>query len=258
VLALVTTLPVASSSFAQNDPQAQRSAPSPFQEKAPGFAKAAPGLATPQRQTNEIEDRARTREDTYGYPLERDFYFIAWNPDDAAEFAAMARYSLMLLNVMTQKPEELPVKRLYLRTPDREIPLLKISSWRVNVDQSLVTHKMFGPYREDGFYLFPTSASLRPGQIQLDFAVNRSGLPLREFPSPPPAWLKSLQNPDPEPNALPTLKMLRAFIKRRTSGFPIPDSLPWTAYAREPIPKSMPQAVPESKKPNSLKDLFKK
>jgi hypothetical protein len=258
MLALVTMLAVVSSSFAQNDPQGQLSAPSPFQEKAPGFTKGAPGLVTPQRQTDEIEARARKREDTYGYPLERESHFNGWNPSEAAEFAAMARYSLLLLSVVTQKPEELPVKRLYLRTPDREIPLLKISSWRVNVNQSLVSHKMFGPYREEGFYLFPTSAYLRPGQIQLDFAVNRSGLPVIEFPIPPPEWLKTLQNPDPEPNALPTLKMLQAFIKRRTSGFPIPDSLPWTAYARESIPKSSPQAVPEPKKPSSLKDLFKK
>jgi hypothetical protein len=83
---------------------------------------------------------------------------------------------------VTQSADELPVKRVYLRMPDREIPILKLASWRRNVDQTLVTYKMYGPYREDGFYLFPYSAYLRIAQIQMDFA-NRSGLPVLEFPS---------------------------------------------------------------------------
>ena len=264
VLALVSTLVVASPSFAQKDSQAQptNNPPSPFQEKiTQGFVKLPGGLWTPERQTERVEAGAKEREDTYGYPIERARSFVIWQAENAAEFAAMARYSLLLLSVVTQKTEELPLKRLYLRLPDRQVSVLKISSWRVNVDQALITARMFGPYREDGFYLIPTSAYLRPGQIQADFAVNRSGLPVMEFPAQAewvPGWLKEFQNPDPEPGALPTLKMLQAFIKRRTSGFPIPDALPWTAYAREPIPKSLPQAVPESKKPSSLKDLFKK
>jgi len=70
-----------------------------------------------------------------------------------------------------------------------------------------------------------------------------------------PQVLKNLQNPDPQPNALPDLRALQRFIKRETVGFPIPDSLPQAAYAKEPVPVS--QAA-EAKKPTSLKDLFKK
>jgi hypothetical protein len=260
--ALISMVVVVSPSLAQNIPLNPPELPksSPFQEKGSGFGKPLPGAWTPQRQAEQIEAKAKQHEEYYGYPreLERSYYFVVWDPVDAAEFSAMARYSLMLLSVLTQKSEELPLKRVYLRTVDREIPLVKISSWRATVEQSLLTHKMFGPYREDGFYLFPTAAYLRVGQIRADFALSRSGLPIIEFPTESvPAWLKELQNSDPEPNALPSLKMLQAFIKRKTSGFPIPDSLPFAAYAKEPIPKSLPQA-PASKKPSSLGDLFKK
>jgi hypothetical protein len=263
VLALVSTVAAASSSFAQNSPQTEpaNTPRSPFQEPlTPGPLKKLPGGAwTPQRHTERIEFWATKREEDYGYPMEREQYTVSWDPENAAEFSAMARYSLLLLSVVTQKPEELPLRRVYLRTLDRQIPLIRISNWRVNVDQTLITQRMYGPYREDGFYLMPTGAYLRLGQIQADFAVNRLGLPIMEFPlETVPPWLRGVQNPDPEPNALPTLKMLQAFIKRRTSGFPIPDSLPWTAYAKEPIPKSSPQATAEPKKPSSLKDLFKK
>jgi hypothetical protein len=262
--ALISLVVAVSPSLAQNNPVNPPDLPrsSPFQEKGSGFGKAPPGAGpwTPQRQTDQIEAKATRHEEYYGYPrdLERSYTFVVWDPVDAAEFSAMARYSLLLLSVFTQKSDELPLKRLYLRTVDREIPLLKVSSWRANVEQALLTHKMFGPYREDGFYLFPTAAYLRVGQIQADFAANRSGLPILEFPiESVPARLKNLQNPDPEPNALPSLKMVQAFIKRKTSGFPIPDSLPFAAYAKEPLPKSLPQAA-ASKNLSSLGDLFKK
>ena len=159
--------------------------------------------------------------------------------------------------MVTQSVQELPLKRVYLRMPDREISLLKIASWRRDVDQT-PTYKMYGPYREDGFYLFPLSAYLRVAQLQADLTANRSGLPLLEFPYPNgPDWLKTMQNPDALPNALPNLRALQQFIKRETSGFPIPTSLPSIPEARRPAPAAVPQPD-EPTKPASLKDLFKK
>jgi hypothetical protein len=86
-------------------------------------------------------------------------------------------------SVVTQSAEELPLKRVYLRMPDREVPILKIASWRRDVDQTLVTYKMYGPYREDGFYLFPLGAYLRIAQLQVDLAAHRIALPVLELPS---------------------------------------------------------------------------
>jgi len=258
-LALVGALAVASSSIAQNNPQAPspRNLPSPFQEKGGGFGKSlGEGLWTPQSHTQFIEVRAKERQNVYGYPAERTYRLVVWDPD-RAEFSAMAGYSLLLLSILTQKAEELPLKRVYLRLPDREIPLLKISSWRVDVDQGLITYQMYGPYREDGFYLFPAVMQLRAAQIQADFAANRSGFPVLEFPTQEiPGWLKRFENSDPESNALPTLKVLQRFIKSRTSGFPIRDSLPSPSEAKKPIAEPLPQAAAPSQK-SSLKELFK-
>jgi hypothetical protein len=216
-------------------------------------------MVTPQTQTDKLEAWAKGREEKQAPPLKHQAYYTILEPDDVAEFNALGRYALLVLTVVTQSAEELPLKRVYLRMPDREVPILKIGSWRRNVDQKLVTYKMYGPYREDGFYLFPFSAHLRIAQLQLDLAANRSGLPVIDFPSQAePDWLRTLQNPDPLPGALPTLRKLQQFIKAGTSGFPIPTSLPQVApEARRPAPEPSPQPD-EARKPTALKDLFKK
>jgi hypothetical protein len=67
-----------------------------------------------------------------------------------------------------------------------------------------------------------------------------------------------MQNPDPLPGALPDLRALQEFIKRKTSGFPIPTSLPQVApEARRPAAEPSPQPD-EARKPAALKDLFKR
>ena len=175
------------------------------------------------------------------------------------EFEALGRYGLLILTLVTQSAEELPIKRVYLRMRDREIPLLKIGSWRRDVDQTLVTYKMYGPYREDGFYLFPFSAYLRVAQLQVDLAANRSGLPVLEMPMQDvTGWLRTMQNPDPLPGTLPNLRALQNLIKRNTSGFPIPTSLPQVApESRRPAAEPSPQSE-DARKPTAIKDLFKK
>ena len=125
--------------------------------------------------------------------------------------------------------------------------------WRIDVDQGLLTYGMFGPYREDGLYLLPASAQLRTGQLQADFAINRSAFPVAEFPFPTellPDWLRKIQNPDPVRGALPKLEALQNFLRKRTADFPIPASLPQTA---EPKPSN----YPDHSKPRSLHELFR-
>jgi hypothetical protein len=216
-------------------------------------------LVTPERQTGKLEAWAKELEEKQSRPLERQIYYTGLHARDLAEFDALGRYSLLILTVVTQSAGELPVKRVYLRMPDREVPVLKIASWRRNIDQTLATYKMYGPYREDGFYLFPLSAYLRVAQLQADLAANRLSLPVLELPTDVgPDWLKTMQDPDPLPGALPKLRALQDFIRRNTSGFPIPTSLPQVApEARRPTPVPVPQSD-EPTKPTALKDLFKK
>ena len=237
MFALATTVGMASPVLAQNNPFGQ--APGrPFQEEAPEKHSGPNFRTTPQRHTQLLEAWAKEQIS----PVEREMYYTISHADDDAEFDALAHYSLLILTVVTQTAQELPVRRVYTRLPDREIPVLKLASWRRDVDQTLVTYKMYGPYREDGLYLFPLGAYLRTAQIQMDLATNRSGLPVLELPAEWPDWLRTVQSPEPIPGALPNLRTLQDFIKRKTSGFPVPTSVPAAEASH----------IEYSKKPRSL------
>ena len=262
LLTLAATVAMASPVLAQNNSicdlfPCYHTPSRPFQEPSRPFQERAPGggtgnlppetMITPQIPSDKLEPWAKYWQSKQIRPVERQTYYVIMGARDPAEFDALAHYGLLVLNVMTQSVDELPVKRVYLRMPDREIPLLKIASWRRDVDQTLVLHKIY-PYLEDGFYLFPLSAYLRIAQMQVDFAVNRFGLPLLEFPiQDVPNWLRTMPNPDPPPGTLPNLKALQEFIKRKTSGFPIPTSLPHVPGAW-PVPDAVPHQAEEAKK----------
>jgi hypothetical protein len=256
LFALAATITISFSALAQADPPG--TPPRPFQERSSAPVPLPPGATTPQTRSDAIEAWAKNWKEKRARPAARETHYAILHARDVAEFDALGRYSLLILSAMTQRAEELPLKRVYLRMPDREVPLVKIASWRTEVDPTMVSYKMFGPYREDGFYLFPLSAYLRVAQLQADFAANRMSLPVLELPySGGPEWLRTLQNPDPLPGALPDLSVLQEFIKRATPGFPIPSSVPGTTEARRPSPEAVAQPG-ELKKPASLTDLFKK
>jgi hypothetical protein len=261
LLALTATLTTAWPALAQNNRVSPKpDAPStPFQEKSFAPVPKGHGVVTPQSRTDELEGWAKEREAKQARPIERETQYRILQPRDRAEFEALGRYALLLLTVVTQSADELPLKRVYLRFPEREIPLLKLASWPRKVDQPLVTYKMYGPYREDSLYLFPLSAYFRTAQVQLDLAANRSGLPVFEMPYPHgPDWLKALQNPEPLASALPNVTALQNLMKAKTSGFPIPTSLPTPVpEARRPASELSPQPD-AARKPAALKDLFKK
>jgi hypothetical protein len=243
--------------FAASVAGADNTPPSPFQEKGAEPVPLPFAIVTPQQRTEELESWAKKWEQagvefSPQYSLVRFFW-----PADLKEFKALAAYSLLILTVHTHKSEELPLKRVYVRTLDREIPLIKLSSWRMGVDPKLLAYRIYGPYREDGFYLFPLSASLRVGQIQADFAVNRSSKPVLDLPAyEVPGWLKKMQSPDPKPNALPEPAALERLIRRNTAGYPPIDWMPGNAMPKpqgvvsepKPKPEPLPQ-LDEARKP---------
>lgn len=184
------------------------------------------GVVTPERVTQQIEEWAKQRQDSGGPSarVSHVWIFFAGGPN---EFAALGRYSVLLLTVVTQRSEELPLKRVYIRANDQEVPVQKLSSWRGDVNSALLTHKIYGPYREAGFYLLPTGMTMREGQLLTDFAVNRTGMPILQLPNKgTPDQVKRFPNLDPTPRAKPELKVLQALLEKRTAGFPIPRSLP--------------------------------
>jgi hypothetical protein len=189
--------------------------------------KAISGVFSPDRVKSDQDAAAKKAEASGAAPFQRGrSYYFAWSSITPAEFEALGRHTVFLVAIWTQKPEELPVKRIYIRADGQELPLVKVSSWKTSVDAGSPTAKMYGPNREDGFYLVPGGAMLRKGQIVVDLP-GRTGWVMLELPSNVATKDdRRFPNPDPEPGAKPDLKALQAFIARKFPGFPVPKSLP--------------------------------
>jgi hypothetical protein len=219
VVALVGFLHVAMPAHAQNAPAAE--APKGSHDRALS------GVFSPDRVKSDIEADAKKAQDGGKPPSQRGrkFYFsLGVTP---AEFAALARYTVFLVAVWTQKAEELPVKRVFIRANGQDVPVQRLSSWRTEVDPNSLAAKMYGPNREDSFYLVPTGALLRSGQLIMDLTANRTGWVMLELPSTvASAKPDRFPDPDPPPGAKPDLTVLQALIQRKFTDFPVPQSVP--------------------------------
>jgi hypothetical protein len=175
---------------------------------------------SPERVKSDMEDNARKLQESW--PRANTFYFItARNP---REFTALAKYTLFLVVAWTQKVQELPVKRVFIRAPrGEEIPVLKVSTWRTEVDPQSITAKRYGPYREDGFYLIPSGALFREGQLVMDLTAGATELAMLEFPANlTAAERRQMPNPDQASSHKPDLRTLQEVIRREFPGFPVP------------------------------------
>jgi len=90
------------------------------------------GEITPELVKSEAEARAQKLQDS----LPRGFMFYGRPPRDQKEFTALAKYMVYLFTVWTQKPQELPIKRIFIRaTRGEEIPVPNVLSWRMPIEQ---------------------------------------------------------------------------------------------------------------------------
>src|SRR5581483_10616403 len=107
------------------------------------------GVFTPDRVKSDQEGFARKQQESGKGPLPRgrNYYFL-WNALTPAEFEGLGRHIIFLISVWTQKPEELPVKLVHIRTEAQDLPVIKVSSWNTPVDGNSLTAKIFGPNRE--------------------------------------------------------------------------------------------------------------
>jgi hypothetical protein len=185
------------------------------------------GVFTPDRVKSDIEAAAKKVQTSGAAPSTRGrFYYFAWSSMTPAEFEALARHTVFLIVVLTQKPEWLPVQRIYIRADAQELRVDQVSTWKTAVDSGSNTAKVYGPNREDGFYLVPGGAMLRKGQIVMDLSANQAGWIMMELPSNvASADARRFPSPDPVPDGKPNLKALQAFIQRKFPGFPVPQSL---------------------------------
>ena len=146
---------------------------------------------------------------------------FAW-PQDKAEYLALGKYVVVLINAVSQEADELPLKRVYVESQGREITLEKIGSIRREVPKASPVYAMLGRYREDAFYLAPAGTMMRKGTVMVDFAVRRSGFRLYELPGTPPAFVKADRKPMPGADAKPDPAALKAILEREYTGFTLP------------------------------------
>jgi hypothetical protein len=182
--------------------------------------KFSPDETTPQSLDAQLQNAAEMQRARGGLGARNGFYTIVW-PKDAAERDDLAQNTIVLMTVVSQKQEELPLRRVYLATPDgRAMDLRQISTWQSGVNPKSLAYKELGKFRQDAFYLIPGAALERDGEVRLDFAVNRAGFVLMRLPSKKPDL--GFEFAEPPPGAQPKNEAVRALIQRRFPGFPVP------------------------------------
>jgi hypothetical protein len=178
------------------------------------------GATTPQKLNDQIREGAKTQQ-ARGTPAARyGVYTIAW-PKDAAERDQLAGYAVLMVTVVTQTQQELPLQRVYLvPTNGTQTQLRQLNSWLGTIGPKTLTYTQLGKFRQDAFYTIPGAAVRRDGEVRLDFAINRVGFVLVHLPTT--AQDLGYELKDPAPGAQPNNAVLRAMIQREFPGFPVP------------------------------------
>jgi hypothetical protein len=179
------------------------------------------GATTPKKLNDQIKDGAKTQQ-ARGAPAARyGVYTISW-PKDAAERDQLAGFAVVMMTVITQTQQELPLQRVYLAAADgKQTPLRQLNSWLGKIDPKALAYTQLGKFRQDAFYTIPGAAVRRDGEVRLDFAVNRVGFVLIHLPTT--AQDLGYELKDPAPGAQPNNATLRDMIKREFPGFPLPN-----------------------------------
>ena len=178
------------------------------------------GATTPKKLNDQIREGAKTQQARGTAAARYGVYTISW-PKDEAERDQLASYAVVMVTVVTQKQQELPLQRVYLVAADgKETPLRQLNSWLGTIGPNTLTYTQLGKFRQDAFYTIPGAAVGRPGEVRLDFAINRVGFVLIHLPTT--AQDLGYKLSDPAPGAQPNNAVLRAMIQREFPGFPQP------------------------------------
>jgi hypothetical protein len=178
------------------------------------------GATTPATVNEQIRSSAVAQQ-ARGTPAARiGLYTISW-AKDAAELDALAQNAVLMMTVISQTQAELPVKRVYLVTPDgKQTTLRQLNTWRGSIGAKTLAYTQLGKFLQDAFYLIPAAAARRTGEVQLDFAINRVGFVLVHLPTI--AQDLGYEPHDPAPGAQVDNAALRAMMQREFPGFPLP------------------------------------
>ena len=179
-----------------------------------------PGATTPETVNEQIRSSAQAQQAHGGTAARIGLYVISW-AKDAAESDALAQNAVLMMTVISQTQAELPVKRVYLVTPDgKQTTLRQLNTWRGSIGAKTLAYTQLGKFLQDAFYLIPAAAVRRAGEVQVDFAINRAGFVLVHLPTL--AQDLGYEPRDPVPGAKVDNAALRVMIQREFPGFPLP------------------------------------
>lgn len=136
-------------------------------------------------------------------------------PRRGDEYEGFGHQGVILIGAMSHDADELPIARVYIRLDGREVELKRIMSTQREFDATSDAAQVYGPHRQDAFYLVPIEL-LQPGaQVLCDFAVHRTGFLIDDHPPPAPAFARD----DKATGADPTPAALHGFLDREYPGF---------------------------------------
>lgn len=139
---------------------------------------------------------------------------LAW-ATTVEEHRKLGGNAVMYLAILSKRNEELPLSRVYARFGGTTVALQKISSERAEVAKDSIVHRIFGAYRENGFYLVPAGV-WRNGEIGCDFAVNRKDFGITRGPLEPPDFIRNERGS--RPAGTPAPDALKGFVEREFPG----------------------------------------
>ena len=137
---------------------------------------------------------------------------VAW-PSTPDEARALGFNAAVFLAALSKEASELPLARVYAIILKKPVELRRISSRRRSVPADGVVARMFGPHRDDAFYILP-AASRHDGLIAADFARNRKDFSINKTPLDPPDFIRNGN----EASGVPSKEALNALIQREFPG----------------------------------------
>jgi len=173
--------------------------------------------ATPERMNQRIEDAAARYQGTD--PIPRVVLYDIGYPHDEQEFADLDGNAVILVTAIAQERGELPLKRVYVSIDGEEIELkqikLVLSERSTNKNASA---KIFGSFRADALYVLPIKLRMSAGDLNADFAKNKSGFKLATFGTPVSEDVGKLAKKSSNGSG-PVEKTLDMFIRREFPSF---------------------------------------
>jgi len=104
-------------------------------------------------------------------------------PYSPEEYIQMNGNGILMVSIVVHDKEELPLKKVKIKTGSQMIQLKEIKSIfsAVPDDQSSIK-KLFGKYRCDIYYLIPYPLAIKKGEILADFNKNKTNFTLYKLP----------------------------------------------------------------------------